>query len=309
MCNYKFSITIPAYKCSFLRYAIDSCLNQSYSNFELIIVDDASPEDLLSVVQEFNDERIHYYRNEKNCGAINVVDNWNKCLEYATGDYIICMGDDDKLLPNCLEDYTLLINKYPGLGVYHTWTQLINEDGNFIDLQAPRPEFESVYSLIWNRWKGRKQYIGDFLFDSKLLKANGGFYKLPLAWASDDISAVIAAKHKGVANTQQIGFCYRINSQTISKTGNIEIKLDAISKEKEFYDIFLSEKPYDDLDRKILNCIINLETIYFDKKKGLTIANDLRNHTIFRVIHWIRRRKKYKLTKRILLYAIIQSFK
>lgn len=303
------SITIPAYKLSFLREAIESCLNQTYSNFELIIVDDASPEDLLSVVQEFNDERIHYYRNEKNCGAIDVVVNWNKCLEYATGDYIICMGDDDKLLPNCLEDYTRLINKYPGLGVYHTWTQLINEDGNFIDLQTPRPEFESVYSLIWNRWKGRKQYIGDFLFDTKLLKANGGFYKLPLAWGSDDISAVIAAKHKGVANTQQIGFCYRINSQTISKTGNIEIKLDAISKEKEFYDIFLSEKPNEDLDRKILNCIINLETIYFDKKKGLTIANDLRNHTIFRIIHWIRRRKKYKFTKRILLYAIIQSLK
>ena len=75
-----FSVLIPAYKRKFLCDAISSCLIQTYKNFEIIIVDDASPEDLKSVVDQFHDSRIKYYRNEKNCGAINVVDNWNSMI-------------------------------------------------------------------------------------------------------------------------------------------------------------------------------------------------------------------------------------
>ena len=99
----EFSITIPAYKAKYLNECIDSILAQTYKDFELVIVNDASPEDLDSIVNQYIDSRIRYYVNEKNCGAINVVDNWNKCLEYAKGEFIICMGDDDKLMPNCLE--------------------------------------------------------------------------------------------------------------------------------------------------------------------------------------------------------------
>ena len=85
--NTLFTIAIPAYKSKFLGEAIKSCLSQTYSNFELLIVDDASPEVLKSVVDRFHDDRIRFYRNEKNCGAVDVVDNWNICLSYAKGDY------------------------------------------------------------------------------------------------------------------------------------------------------------------------------------------------------------------------------
>ena len=154
-----FSVTIPAYKAKYFKECIDSILAQTYSDFELIIVNDASPEDLDSIVSSYSDSRIRYYINEKNCGAVNVVDNWNKCLEYAKGEYIICMGDDDRLLPNCLEEYVKLMEKYPGLGVYHAWTEIIDEKGEYKNMTDARPEYESVYSLIWHRWKGRSQYI------------------------------------------------------------------------------------------------------------------------------------------------------
>lgn len=135
----KFSILIPAYKKAYLQECIDSILRQTYECFELIIVDDASPEDLYSIVSLYSDPRIKYYRNEKNCGAANVVDNWNICLGYATGDYAICMGDDDKFLPNCLEEYVRLIAKYPGIGLLHGWTEIIDENSTayqkqFIDV-------------------------------------------------------------------------------------------------------------------------------------------------------------------------------
>lgn len=235
----KFSVTIPAYKAKYLYDAVLSIINQTCQDFEIIIVDDASPEDLKTIVNKFSDPRIHYYRNDHNCGAINVVDNWNICLSYALGDYVICMGDDDMLLPNCLENYDKLIAKYPGLGVYHAWTEIIDEEGNFFKMQHPRPEYESVYSMIWSRWNGRtRQYIGDFCFDTELLKADGGYYKLPLAWGSDDITAVRAAARKGIANMQTLGFAYRENRYTITSTGNDYIKLQAINSEKEWYKSF-----------------------------------------------------------------------
>ena len=112
-----FSIVIPAYKSKYLGEAIESCLSQTYKHFEIVIVDDASPEDLNNIICQYDDPRIRSYRNDKNCGAIDVVDNWNICLSYASGDYVICMGDDDKLLPNCLEEYRKLIEKYPNIKV------------------------------------------------------------------------------------------------------------------------------------------------------------------------------------------------
>ena len=246
-----FSVTIPAYKATYLYDAIASVLNQTYQDFEIIIIDNASPEDLKTIVDKFSDSRIKYFRNEKNCGAINVVDNWNICLSYAQGNYVICMGDDDMLFPNCLENYYILIKKYPGLGVYHAWTEIIDEDGNFFKMQHPRPEYESVFSMIWSRWNGRtRQYIGDFCFDTELLKADGGYYKLPLAWGSDDITSVRAAARSGIANMQSLGFAYRENRYTITSTGNDYIKLQAINSEKEWYKDFFVNVNTSDMSKE-----------------------------------------------------------
>lgn len=227
----KFSITIPAYKQRYLYEAIESCLAQTYKDFELIIVDDASPENLKSVVDRFQDSRIRFYRNEKNCGALNVVDNWNICLGYATGDYIICMGDDDRLLPNCLDEYDKLIGKYPNLNVYHALTEIIDENSQFCYMQEMRPEREGIYSMIYGRLRNkRQQYIGDWLFRTQWLKNLGGYVNIPMAWGSDDLTAYKAAVNHGVANSQIPMFQYRENHQTISSNGNMLVKFDAMLK-------------------------------------------------------------------------------
>ena len=225
----RFSITIPAYKKRFLHKAIESCLTQTYKDFELIIVDDASPEDLKSVIANFQDERIRYYRNEKNCGAERVTDNWNKCLSYAEGEYIICMGDDDILKNNCLEEYDKLIRLYPKLDVYHAWTELIDENGEVVGMQEPRPIYESALSMLYNRFRfDRLQYIGDWLFNVQNLKQNGGFYYLPFAWGSDDMTAFVTAKNNGIANSQIPLFQYRVSTLTISSGGHDEQKILAL---------------------------------------------------------------------------------
>jgi len=306
----KFSITIPSYKKRYLSEAIESVLAQTYTNYELIIVDDCSPEDLKSVIDKYDDARIHYYRNSQNCGAFDVVDNWNICLGYCTGDYVICMGDDDRLLPCCLEEYVKLIEKYPKLGVYHAWTEVIDEKSNHLNITAPRPEYETCMSLIWNRWHGyTKQFIGDFCFDVNLLKADGGFFKLPMAWASDDISAVRAARVGGIANTQILCFQYRQNRYTISSTGSSYVKADAIVSEKKWYKEFL--RNYKVKENSIdalfyISVMTEIEQHFREKFKGF-LSRDMKASPLH-VFHWIKYRKKYNLSIIRVLYSFKMGF-
>lgn len=306
----KFSILIPAYKRKYLYECIDSCLKQSHSDFELIVVDDASPENLKSVINEFSDTRLHYFRNEKNCGAINVVDNWNICLSHAVGDYVICIGDDDKLLPLCLEEYSKLIDKYPEIGLLHGWTEIINEKSEVARLTTHRCEYESVISLMWHRqYAYQQQFIGDFCFQREWLVKKGGFYKLPLAWGSDDISAFIGAAKNGVANTQVPVFQYRVNSQTISNTGNIEIKMEATYLGYRWKTDYLSVPACTDIDELYRKELLHDLPYSLQKNYGLTIANDIKSKSLLRLLYWLKRRKEYQINIKTLMYAMTQSFK
>lgn len=303
-----FSILIPAYKAKFLSETIQSCLDQSYSRFELIIVDDASPEDIVGVVGAYKDDRIRYYRNENNYGAVNLVDNWNKCLNYAYGDYVICMGDDDKLASNCLEDYLDLIKKYPKLNVYHTRTVIIDEESNVWQIQEQRPEFETGFSLWWHRWNGRgRQYVGDFLYNREYLLSEGGFYKLPLAWASDDITAVRASLQTGIANTDKLGFYYRENRFTISNSASERVKAEATCMEKEWYENLLSRvSPSDCVDTILCSLLRRDIDNHFLQRFVLCCQNDLKKNP-FRFIYWYKRRKVYLLSKRLVCIMFISA--
>lgn len=305
----RFSVTIPAYKSKYLRECIDSILAQTFTDFELVIVNDASPEDLGSIVGSYTDARIRYYVNERNCGAVDVVDNWNKCLEQARGEYIICMGDDDQLLPDALQQYDELITRYPGLAVYHGWTELIDHESRGYDMQLPRPEYESAYALILHHWTNGHQYIGDFVYHTETLRSRGGYVKLPLAWGSDNITAVIAAaqggtESKGIANTQRMVFQYRVNPLSISSSGDMFVKMDTIGKEREWYVSFLSH-PIDNLqDEKIRQKLLTELPLYFQKKYVYCIADSLpHGNSLGKLIHWLRHGKDYGLSTPSVLYA------
>ena len=282
----KFSVTVPAYKAQFLSECIDSILAQTYKNFELIIVNDASPQDLDSIVSKYDDPRIRYYKNKVGFGAEHVVGNWNKCLEYATGDYLICMGDDDKLLPHCLEEYVKLIAKYPKVDFFHTWTEIINEKSEIYDIQAPRPEWESVYSMMFFLWKGRTQYIGDCLFRTKSLRSVGGFFDLPYAWSSDHISAYMVAKNHGVVNTQRPGFQYRINKNNITNdVSNTESKVRTLLETKKWYSDFFKTEVSDDLDRMLIQFLKKNLNKTIDRLASIHIAQELQVRPI-KLMKW-----------------------
>ena len=300
----KFSVLIPTYKEKYLRECIDSILKQTICDFEVIIVNDASPEDIDSIVLSFNDRRIKYYKNTINYGAVDVVHNWNKCLEYAIGDYILCMGDDDRLLPYCLEEYSKLVDKYPNLNIYHGWTEIIDENSNIVDICSPRLEFESVFTMLYYRWSGRRQFIGDFLFRRDALSKDGGFYYIPYAWGADDISVARAAWPKGIANTQTVVFQYRVNSQTITMTGNNEMKYQSLLSAKEWFANFLNLKKKDETlsDKYWLLCQRNFNE-FFHRQLVWTITNDLLSASCFRIIYWVKKRKEYRIPVKMIMTA------
>ena len=233
----KFSVTIPAYKSQYLLEAVESVVRQTYTDWELIIVDDCSPENLEAIVRPFlHDARISYYRNEKNCGAVDVVDNWNICLSHCTGDYVICMGDDDRLLPCCMEEYQKLTVQYPGLNVYHARTRIIDELGNVVETIEEWPSYENCQEMLNGQWRdNRKQFIGDFLFSRQWLTDNKGYVKFPLAYCSDWATANLAAKEKGIANSQTILFEYRSHSNTISRLQNLRLTFSACDEAYKWY--------------------------------------------------------------------------
>lgn len=307
----KFSVTIPSYKSEYLADAIQSVVNQNYTDWELIIVDDCSPEPLGSIVKPFlSDSRVRYFRNEKNCGAVDVVDNWNICLSYCTGDYVICIGDDDRLKPNCLDEYSILIARYPQLAVYHARTEIIDENGNVIGCQEERPEWESAISLLWNRWAVREnQYIGDFCYDIHHLRKESGYYKLPLAWGSDDITAVRAAKEYGIANTVNCCFQYRKNSQTITSSKNARIKLSASLSAYEWFQAFLSDVDKNKLsetDKEYMKTIDNVCRTYYYKSLGKNCADDLCGNP-FRIPYWHKQLSVFKFPTYLYLKWYLKS--
>lgn len=309
----RYSITIPAYKVYFFRECVESVLCQTYDDYEVVILNDCSPENVKEIVEECqklkNGDKIRYYENEKNVGAINVVDNWNKLLELARGEYIICMGDDDMLTPECLEDYNKCINKYPDLEIYHARTYIINENSEIINIQEDRPDWESAYSIVWHAFKSsRMQFIGDFLFKRDALLERGGFYKLPMARGSDWVSGCIAASKKGIANSHTPTFMYRVNESTITTQTKGELLVDADIKYREWFLKFLAPEPNNDLDKNYRRILLKHIPVNLYNVNSKTIARDISSSPIRKWFHWYKQCNKYQISRKQYVHITFLSF-
>jgi len=91
----KFSVLLPTRnRLEYLKYAITSVLQQDYQNWEIVISDNDSEQDIKSYISSLADPRILYFRTS---AFIPVTDNWNNAMKKSSGDYIIMLGDDDCL--------------------------------------------------------------------------------------------------------------------------------------------------------------------------------------------------------------------
>jgi len=110
------SVLMPVYNVreEYLKEAVESILNQTFTDFEFIILDDCSANDISGVIRAYNDERIKYFRNEQNLG---IAKSRNKLMELAAGKYAALMDNDDISLPQRLEKQVAFLNSHPEISV------------------------------------------------------------------------------------------------------------------------------------------------------------------------------------------------
>lgn len=235
-----FSFIMPAYKAIYLNLAIESILNQSYKDFELIIVNDASPENLKGIVDCYKDDRIIYKENDKNIGGTDLVANWNHCIQFAKNDYIILATDDDTYEPDFLLEATTLIKKYPDVNLIRSGVKKIGEQGQILDIEFPLKEYMNnrEFTLCWA--KGLTiSCVSNYIFKKDALIAMRGFISFPHAHFSDDATA-LALSENGIASIQKNCMNFRMSNINLSNQGDYRIAIQQIKATDEFMSWYIS---------------------------------------------------------------------
>jgi glycosyltransferase involved in cell wall biosynthesis len=148
----KVSICIPAYsRLNYLATLVDSCLKQSYSDYEICISQDVTPNGLHQGVQEYCEllvlkypNLIRYHAQEKNLG---LAGNWNALIKMAQGEYCFIPGDDDLIVPDFIEK---MVSR-PGnnFDVVFCNQDFMNESGEYLN--------EKTEKLNWHYGRSKLQ--------------------------------------------------------------------------------------------------------------------------------------------------------
>ncbi len=131
------SVIMPSWNTEkYIADSMQSVINQTYSNWELIIVDDCSTDNTDEVVASFNDSRIKYLHNEKNCGAALTR---NRALREARGEWIAFLDSDDLWAPEKLQRQIDFMKKNHYTFSYHEYVK-IDEDSMPLNIYVSGPE-------------------------------------------------------------------------------------------------------------------------------------------------------------------------
>jgi len=128
----KVTVAIPTYnRARYLEESIRSVLCQTFTDFNLVVIDNASSDNTEEIVRSFTDPRVEYVRNACNLG---IIGNWNRAIELCRGEYLNILGDDDKMLPDFLARSVGVLDAFPQVGFSFSHCNKVNEQGEFIRL-------------------------------------------------------------------------------------------------------------------------------------------------------------------------------
>lgn len=212
----------------YLVEAIDSILNQTYSDFEFIIINDCSTDKTAEILQSYNDARIKIINNDEN---LRLPASLNKGLRLAKGKYIARMDADDIALPDRFEKQISYLEKNQEVAVIGGSLIVFNEqEGEIYTQKADCNELLDKYYLI----------PSPILHPTAMLRKSmtvdeGYFYNEKYTSAQDyDLWLRIAKKHK-INNIADIVLKYRVHSNSISQQRKEEQQMNALDNITSFH--------------------------------------------------------------------------
>jgi glycosyltransferase involved in cell wall biosynthesis len=155
----------------YLREAVESILNQTFSDFEFIIIHDPSTDKTAEILQSFHDPRIRIINNEK---IIGLTESLNKGLGIASGDYIARMDSDDVSLSERLEKQVKHLNAYPEVGVLGCHVKIVDEVTKTVSVRSrPLTNDQNQWRLLYDNCLMHPSVM----FRKELIIKHGGYSK------------------------------------------------------------------------------------------------------------------------------------
>lgn len=209
------TVLMPVYNGErFLREAIDSILQQTFTDFELLIIDDGSEDESVAVIQEYYDSRIRLVHNGTNLG---LVASLNKGFGLARGEYVARMDCDDVCLPERLALQVAFMEEHREIGICGTWVELIVEPSGQI-WRCPTDPDTVKCSLLFGPVLVHPTVMirRAFLNESRLL------YDPLFKHAEDFDLWVRASEYTSIANIGKVLLRYRLHPQQVGQRHNEE---------------------------------------------------------------------------------------
>lgn len=209
MKNPKITVFMAAYNAApFIAESISSILNQTFNDFELLIVNDGSTDDTSSIVEKFNDNRIRLIHNDGNKG---LPITRNRLLVLARGEYIAILDSDDIAYPDRLQTQLEFLDEHSEIALCGGHANIIDENGIVQNRKLIVPTGESVNMALL--------FHNPFVNSSTMFKANifrelNGYKDFAL---SEDFDLFVRISEKyPVTNLDKFLVKYRIHGKNIT---------------------------------------------------------------------------------------------
>lgn len=244
-----FSVVIPLYnKADYIENTINSVINQTFTDYEIIIIDDESTDNSVSKVLGFNDSRIQLY-NQKNQGA-SVARNLG--IEKAKYNYIAFLDADDLWMPNHLETLKDLVQNFSNAGIFASRYELVFSNGkNYIPKFKEIPSnFEGVISNYFETSLTYPIATSSSIVIPKSVFKKIGYFKPGISSGQDVDMWIRIASQYPVALSNKITASYlHYIENSLSKTPILEKKLKDFNDYKQQEERNPSLKKYLDIYR------------------------------------------------------------
>lgn len=213
------SIVIPAYRGRFLAAALESVERAADDDTEVVVGDDASPDDIRTIVKPYESRlRLVYRRFDTNLGSVALTKQWDRCVALSRGHWVLLLGDDDVIDPNYIRAFRETVAATQGaFDVYRLDTQWIDASGAVIRSGDSHPDVQKWDEYLLARFRGTSYtFTCDNVFSRTAYDQAGGFVDFPLAWCSDDASWIAFGAKTGFKKVNGAYAYWRRSGDNIS---------------------------------------------------------------------------------------------